>query len=424
MIAMVYTEAYQITGNQDYKRIVYEIFHYVNRDMTSTGGGFFSAEDADSEGKEGKFYVWDMAEIEKLLEPEEAKLFNIVYSIEKDGNFKEEATLHTTGENILHLKRPLPFVANEQGISIDDLEKKLSAIRKKLFDVREERIHPYKDDKILTDWNGLMIASLAKAACVFDEPEFTAMAKKAVLFIEKHLLEKDGRLLHRFRDGQAGINAHLDDYAFLVWGLLELYEATFEVAHLQRALELITTQIADFWDTQNGGFYFTAETAEKLLIRQKELYDGAIPSGNSVSALNLIRLGRMLADSELEEKSYRIEKIFAQNVERFPAGFTQFLLAVDFSASSSYEVVFVGDFMDEATGNILRQFRAQYLPNTIVVFKGLHSDRYDVSRLIGYITDYSVLDNKTTVYVCENYTCQLPTNSPEKMLELLKVKQE
>ena len=248
MLAMTYTEAYQATGKSEYAKTAQEIFAYVLRDMTAPNGGFYSAEDADSEGVEGKFYVWNLEEIDRVLDPGEADLVKRVFNAKPSGNFEEEATGRLTGSNILHQKSSLSEVASELKLSREVLEERLEEARKKLFDAREKRIHPHKDDKILTDWNGLMIAALSKGAQAFDQPKYADAARKAADFILKTMRDPAGRLLHRFRDGEAALHAHVDDYSFLIWGLLELYEAGFDVHYLQSALTLNDDFMAHFWD--------------------------------------------------------------------------------------------------------------------------------------------------------------------------------
>ncbi|MDP7556126.1 MAG: AGE family epimerase/isomerase, partial [Nitrospinota bacterium] len=254
MISMAYLEAFQITGNEDYGRTVREIYTYVLRDMTSPEGGFYSAEDADSEGEEGKFYLWTTDEVQSTLGVEEGKRFNSLLNIMPEGNFRDEASSQKIARNIPHIKKPV------EEVDLDFMEKH----RKNLFEVREKRIHPLKDDKILTDWNGLMITSFAKGSVALNSPEFYDAARKGAGFILKNLRSKDGRLLKRYRQGKAGLQAHLDDYVFVIWGLLELYEAGFEEVYLQEALNLSNILVNNFWDEANGGFFLGSKNAEKL----------------------------------------------------------------------------------------------------------------------------------------------------------------
>jgi uncharacterized protein YyaL (SSP411 family) len=422
MLAMAYIEAYQATGKKDYEQTAREIFTYVLRDMTDPGGGFYSAEDADSEGEEGKFYLWSEREIKQVLGKDDAEFFIKVFNIDEEGNFGEEATGRKTGDNILHLKKPVAEIALSLNISREELNKKIQVAREKLFKVREKRVHPHKDDKVLTDWNGLMIAALAKGSQAFNEPEYSVAAGRAVDFILKNLRDKSGELLHRYRDGESGIRANVTDYAFLVWGLTELYEATFDVNYLKTALELNRELIENFWDEDNGGFYFTSSDVEELIVRQKEINDGAIPSGNSVAMLNLIRLGRITADSDLEQKAAKIGEVFSKVIEQYPSAFTQLLVALDFGIGPSYEVVIAGDTKAHDTGVMLEALRKQFLPNKIVLFRASDKNASDISRFAEYARNHTSLNGKATAYVCLNYECQLPTTNVGKMLELLNVK--
>jgi uncharacterized protein YyaL (SSP411 family) len=423
LLAMAYTEAYQATGKGKYAQTAREIFTYVLRDMRAPTGGYYSAEDAESEGEEGKFYLWTEQEIRRVLPTEEADLIIAVFGIEKEGNFHEEATGKQTGGNILHLKREIHETASELKKPEEQLKKRLEDARGKLFAAREKRIHPHKDDKILTDWNGLMIAALAKGARVLDEPRYAEAAKQALDFLVKNMRNPDGRLLHRYRNDEAALPAYVDDYAFLIWGMLELYETTFEVGYLQTALNLNNDLLENFWDDQRGGFYFTADDAEKLLVRQKDIYDGAIPSGNSVAALNLLRLGRITANTDLEEKALKIGRAFSEAVKQSPPAYTQLMLAVDFAIGPSYEVVIAGTTGAEDTKAMLRALRTHFAPNKIVLFRPTEKESPDIIGLAEYTKYQSSIDGKATAYVCLNYQCKLPTTDTGKMLELLDGKQ-
>jgi hypothetical protein len=422
MLSMAYSEAYQATGKEEYNRTAQEIFTYVLRDMTAPGGGFYSAEDADSEGEEGKFYLWSDDQIRGVLGKDEADLIAQVFNVEKEGNFDEEATGRRTRGNILYLDSSLNEIAFLLGLPVSEIEKRVEEAREKLFKAREKRIHPHKDDKILTDWNGLMIAALARGAQAFDEPKYAEAAERAVSFILKNMRKPDGRLLHRYRDGEAGIQANLDDYAFLVWGLVELYEATFEVEYLKTALDLNGQLIKHFGDDQGGGFYFSADDGEDLIVRQKEIYDGAIPSGNSVSMLNLLRLGRITAISVFDKKAAQIGRSFSKIVKQYPSAHTQFMVALDFGLGPSYEVVIAGNPEAEDTKAMLEALRKQFLPNKVVLLRHTVKEKRDITTVAEFTKNQSSLDGKATVYVCLNYECKLPTTDIDKMLELLNVK--
>ena len=420
MIAMTFIEAWQVSGKSEYRKTVEEIFEYVIRDMTSPLGGFYSAEDADSEGVEGKFYVWSLDELLKVLNTGEAKIACKIFGVKPEGNFKEESTGHLTGDNILHLDRSLSQSASELGMSLEQLEENLQEIRKKLFVEREKRIHPYKDDKILTDWNGLMIAALARASSAFGEPVYAQAAKRAADFILQEMRDNTGRLLHRFRDGEAGLPAHVDDYAFMIWGLIDLYEATFEIDYLKEALQLNQDFIERFWDETVGGFYFTASDSEETLLRKKELYDGATPSGNSVAALNLLRLSRMTGNIDLESKANMILKAFSGIVGKFPSGYTQLLMAVDFAAGPSCEIVMVGEKGSPELLEYKHQIQKPFIPNKVIVFKPAGpAAQSAITEIAPYTKDHGAKTGETTVYVCRNYHCELPSTDVATILELL-----
>ena len=357
---------------------------YVLRDMTDSGGGFYSAEDADSEGVEGKFYVWSYEEIYNILGPSDAGLVIKVFNITKDGNFIDQAINERPGTNILHLDQSLEQTAAVLNMATQNLHDSLKASLQKLFASREKRIHPRKDDKILTDWNGLMIMALAKAAQAFHEPVYADAAERAAAFILKHMRTSEGRLLHRYRDGDASLPAHVDDYAFFISALIELYETVFDTRYLETALELNRDFIRHFWDSGNGGFYFTADDTEEILVRKKEIYDAAIPSGNSVAMLNLLRLGRMTGDPDLEEKAVQTGSAFAKTVSEYPAAYTQLMVAVDFAAGPPCEVVIAGDSQAEDTKTMLQTLRSQFQPNKVVLFRPVEEQSPEIDRISGF----------------------------------------
>jgi uncharacterized protein YyaL (SSP411 family) len=422
MLAMAYTEAYQATGKEDFGKTAREIFTYVLRDMTAPEGGFYSAEDADSEGEEGKFYLWTQEEVREVLGNEEADFVAKVFNIEKDGNFAEQTTSRKSGVNILHLRKMLGELASDLNMSRQDLQAHLEVIRQKLFAYREKRIHPMKDDKILTDWNGFMIAALAKGAQAFDEPEYAKAACRASDFILGKMRKPDGRLWHRYRDGQAGVQANLDDYAFLVWGLIELYEAIFNARYLEVALELTSDMVRHFWDQYGGGLYLTPDDGESLFIRKKEIYDGAIPSGNSVAMLNLLRLGRMTATSDLEEKAAKISSAFSESVKQLPSAHTQLMVALDFGIGPCYEVVIAGNVKAEDTKSMVKALRTRFFPNKVVLLNPDKRESSEIAKLAEFTKNQSSIGGRATAYVCLNYNCKLPTTDIDKMLQLLNVR--
>jgi uncharacterized protein YyaL (SSP411 family) len=422
MLAMAYIEAYQATGNDNYENTAREIFTYVLRGMTVPEGGFCSAEDADSEGEEGKFYLWTQEQVQQALGNQEADFVAQVFNIEKDGNFTEQATGRKSGASILHLRKPLEEIASDLNLSQQDLQEHLEVIRQKLFAYREKRVHPMKDNKILTDWNGLMIAALAKGAQAFDEPEYAEVACRTADFILAKIRKANGRLWHRYRDGQTGIEANLDDYAFLISGLIELYEATFDASHLEFALALTNDMIRHFWDEDDGGFYLVADDGESLLVREKEIYDGAIPAGNSVAMLNLLRLGRMTANSDLEGKAAKIGRAFSRSARQSPAAHTQLMVALDFGIGPCYEVVIAGNAQAQDTKAMAKALRTRFLPNKVVLLNPSEQESPGIARLPEFTKNQSSIGGKATAYVCQNYNCKLPTTDISKMLELLDVR--
>lgn len=417
LLTLAYVETYQVTKEEIFRRTAGEILEYVMRDMTSPEGGFYSAEDADSEGEEGKFYLWDEDELHEIL-GDDFLLVKKIFNTHKEGNFVDSVQGAAAGKNILHLEKSFEELSRETGIEKKELRIKIESIRKKLFDARKKRIHPYKDDKILTDWNGLMISAFAKAAQVFDEKKYTERAEKAAEFVEKNLMTKEGKLLHRFRKGEAGIPAHIDDYAFFIAALLDLYETTFDIKYLKSAIRMQKTLLEHFWDDKDGGFYFTGDEGEKLLIRQKEIYDGAVPSGNSISLLNLLRLGRFTGDSDFEKKADYLVKTFSDIVSKSASAFTQFLCGLDFALGRPKEIIITGKKYDSGTEKMLNSVKEKFIPNKILIFK--EEGREDISEIAGFTRGHQMKNGKATAYICENYNCKMPVTDLSGIDELLK----
>jgi uncharacterized protein YyaL (SSP411 family) len=409
LISMVYLDAYQITAKREYAQTAEEIYEYVLRDMTAPEGGFYSAEDADSEGEEGKFYLWKEEEIEKILGNKAASVLDR-FNVSAEGNFHDEATGIKSGTNILHLTKAL-----SEGDERDLWE----ASRKRLFDEREKRIHPLKDDKILTDWNGLMMASLARASLLLKRPEYGDAAKRAADFILSEMKSDDHRLLHRYREGEAAIKGKLNDYAFLIAGLIELYQATFDHRYLEEALELTDSMIEYFWDEEEGGFFLTPDDGEKLLTRPKESFDGAIPSGNSVAMEVLVKLSRLTGRTDLEERAVKLSRSFSKSVAEYASAHTYMMGAVDFMAGPSFEIVIVGNPDAEDTRRLHQTLLSRYIPNKVVLFKPADDANHPISDLAPYAQSMTALDGKATVYVCRNFACELPTTDADKMLSLI-----
>jgi hypothetical protein len=353
------------------------------------------------------------------LVPSEAEVFFQVFNVAEGGNFTDQVTKETPGTNILYLAKSFEQLAADFMMPVEDLRHRMDTALEKLFAARERRIHPQKDDKVLTDWNGLMISALSRAAEAFEEPRYAHAAEKAAAFVLKHLRTPEGRLLHRYRDGEASLPAYVDDYAFFISGLIDLYEAVFDIKYLETALEMNRDFILHFWDNKHGGFYFTADDTEEILTRKKELYDGAVPSGNSVAMMNLLRLGLMTGDPEPEEKARSISRAFAGTVGEYPAAYTQLLLAVDFATGPSYEVVIAGDSGADDTRSMLQSLRSQFMPNAVVLLRPIEQEPPPIDRISDFVKAYGSLEGKAIAYICRDRNCQLPTSDIAKMLELL-----
>ncbi|MCF8011012.1 MAG: thioredoxin domain-containing protein [Clostridiales bacterium] len=401
LLSIAYLECYQVTGKDVYALAAREIFTYVLRDMTSHGGAFYSAEDADSEGEEGKFYVWTPEEIIEILGQEKGDMFCQIYDITGEGNFE--------GKNIPNLIKTTPEEkAKEWNVNENELRGSIEECRIKLFKEREKREYPYKDDKILTAWNGLMIASLARGASILEEDRYANAAFGAADFIWKNMRKNDGRLLARYREGEAAFNAYLEDYAFLTWGMLELYETTLEPVHLSRAVTLTEQMIDLFYDRENGGFFLYGKDAEKLFARPKEAFDGAFPSGNSVAALNLLRIARLTGDSHLDDIAEQQIKAFAGNIKDNPRAYSYFLTAIQFALYPSREIVIAGSTQDNQVNKMISSVHRQFTPNTLLILHQEGKNKDKIEKLIPFVKEQKPVDGKATAYICQNFTCHAP----------------
>jgi hypothetical protein len=387
--------------------------------MSSPEGAFYSAEDADSEGVEGKFYVWTAKEINEVLDHDEAEFISFVFDIKDGGNFNDNYSKESIN-NILHLKHDITELTEILELSKSEIEDKIETIRIKLYNEREKRVHPHKDDKILTDWNGLMIASLSLASQVFNNVKYLEASKNAADFILQNLLI-DNKLMHRYRECDAGISGNLDDYSFIIWGLLELYTASFDIKYLNAAINLNKTLIRYFWDDKNNGFYFTASDSEKILIREKKIYDSATPSGNSVELSNLIHISRLTEDPELEKMAVKMETSFSEDVEKLPTGHTYFITGVDFEVGPSFEIVIVGKSGAIDTLNMLNTLKNYYIPNKVIILKDIDNPS-DVNKIAESFEYKKSIDGMATAYICTGDSCKKPTTDVNEMLKLLGVK--
>ncbi len=414
---LAYVAAFQVTGKPEYRRTAEEVLTYVLRDLRDERGGFHSAEDADSEGEEGRFYLWTREQVLSILGAEEGELFARVFAITEEGNFRDEATGEKSGRSIPHLPRPLSSWAAELATSEAELGQRLERSRARLLAARESRVRPLEDDKVLTDWNGLMIAALARAGAALGEPRYAEAARAAADFCLTNLRDQRGRLLKRWRAGAAALPGTLEDHAFLIWGLLELYEALFDVRHLEAALALADQMVEHFEDAEHGGFFLSADDAEELLFRHKEVYDGALPSGNSVAALDLLRLARITGRSAFEEQATRALAAFG-SAARLPAGHTLYLLALDFALGPSFEIVVAGDPAAADTRALLDAFRRPYLPHKVLLLRP-PGDEPPIGKLAPYTLDQQSRDGRATAYVCRDFACKAPTTEVAEALRYL-----
>jgi hypothetical protein len=409
-LALAYTEAFQATGLHRYAGAAKEIMEYVLQDLASPEGGFYSAQDADTEGEEGKFYVWTMEEILETLSPADADLAVHIFGLKIEGNFISD-TGKENGKNILHFAESLEELAPYKGLTLEELINRAHNIKETLFEARGKRVLPAKDDKVLTDWNGLIVATLAKTGRILDEPKFLEAAIKTAEFILNQMLSEDRLLYHRFAKGEKAVEGFLDDYAFFTFGLIELYESTFEEKYLKAASDFTESMIDRFWDEKNGGFYFTTAKPESSLPRMKQVYDGAVPSGNSVALHNLLRLSRLTMSQKYEEIGRKLVKAFSNEVKGAPEAYTWLLAGVDFAIGPSHSVLLVGALNGTDTKEMLDSLKRAYLPNMVVSLKSPDNAGFG----------YEKIEGKATAYVCRDQTCLPPTNQTREMLEQLKL---
>lgn len=398
LLAYAYAECYQATGNSLYKQVTEKIFTYVLRDMTSPDGAFYSAEDADSEGEEGRFYLWSKDEIKKVLGTDDGELFCRYYNITAGGNFE-----HRNIPNLIETD-----LSSLEFLSIKD---KLEKCIEKLFLYREKRIHPFKDDKIITSWNGLMAASLAYGGRVLGEDRYIKAAANTLSFIFSRLQNENGRLLSTFREGAAGNPGFLDDYAFVISALIEMYGASFEIEYLEKAIKLNNDMFDIFWDDNNGGLFLSGRGNEELIFKSKDAYDGAIPSGNSVAAMNNLRLSKITGNTELEERAEDIFRAFGNSVKNVPTAYSKMLSAFLYSTIPGKQIVIAGKKNNTDTIEMLRTLNQKYNPYTTVA---LNNGSERIYKTIPYAENELMVENKTTAYICENFTCGIPITDKEE----------
>jgi uncharacterized protein YyaL (SSP411 family) len=408
LLAVAYLEAYQVTGDEYYRATVEETLAYVLREMTSKDGAFYSTQDADSEGVEGKFFVWTLHEIETLLGPDDAKLFSSIYDVTPQGNWE--------GHNILHLSRSLDVEAKMLSAPIDGLKARLQRCKEKLFAARSKRIWPGRDEKILTSWNALMITAFAKAAQVLESPAYAHAASRAADFLLTRMRREDGRLYRTTFAGMAPkLNGYLEDYAYLVDALVTLYETNFEPGWIASAMALTKIMIEQFWDDAEGGFFFTGKDHESLIARNKDPHDNATPSGNSMAVAALLRLAKLTGNADLFDKANRTLELFRALMARSATAAGQMLNALDFYLGPVQEIAIVGAAANPEVIDVLRHLRRPFRPHQVIAWKPTRETPRQLEELLPLLKDRAALGEVTT-YVCENFTCRAPIVGAKALL--------
>jgi uncharacterized protein YyaL (SSP411 family) len=403
LLANAYLDAYLVTGDDNYARVLRETLNYVIRDMTKPAGGFYSTEDADSEGHEGLFYTWTPAEIKSVLGDEHAATFCRVYDVTDVGNFESR--------NILNLPKSIGQCASVLHRDPHDLAAELTESRQKLFAAREKRVRPGRDDKVIVAWNGLMIDAMARVGAGLDEPEYVIVADDVASFILSRMCREDGRLLHSWRNGHAKLDAYLDDYAALANGLVSLYEANFQERWIEEAVRLMEIVLDKFSDPTDGGFFYTASDHEQLITRTKELTDSSIPSGNALAASALLRLGRLLGRSDFLDAAERTLAVAVPIMQRAPMAAGQMLLALDRFLGPANEFVLVGDLARDATKRAIAAVHRCYLPRTVIAARETHSADPTAAQsqfLNDIFAGKESPKGQPVLYVCQNFNCQVP----------------
>ena len=405
LLARIYLYAYQATRKKRYRDVAEETLEYIIRDMMSPEGGFYSSEDADSEGEEGKFYTWSRAEALKLLDAEDGELFCEYFDVSQGGNFEH-------GQSILHTPLHLAAFAKKRGLKEPELEKRLNRAKKTLFNARLDRIRPGKDDKILTAWNGLMLTAFAEAANILDRDDYRQIAARSAGFILGSLT-RDGQLLRTYKDGKAKLNAYAEDYAYVAEGLLALYEATFEPEYFNQAIAFTEVLLANFGDESEPGFFFTGSDHEDLIARMKDYFDNAIPSANSVAAMTLLKLALLTGESRYRTPALGILRMLQEAMSTHPSGFGYLLSALDFYLSQPKEIAIIGEPGSHEVRLFMNEIHKRYIPNKVVALGGPAAS--ETVEPIGLLRGRRQVEGKATSYVCRDYVCLAPVTTPEEL---------
>ncbi len=423
-----YLEGYQITGHRQYFTTAKEIVSYILRDMQGPAGGFYSAEDADSQDPyilgrkgEGAYYLWTKNEVEKILGFQADKIFSYCYGLEKKGNVVDDPQNEFVGKNILHLVKTAKQAAEKFKTDVSSIEKSLENSRAILLAARIKRSRPYRDDKIITAWNGLMISSLAKAAAVLNDSEAADAAIKAASFIWENLYDADqGTLKRRYRQGSSGPDGQLEDYAFLVAGLIDLYQLDQHPKWLDWAVKLTQVQNRLFWDEKENGFFDSVQDSS-VLVRMKESYDGAEPAGNSVAAMNLLHLSLLTGNDYWKEKAVKTIEYFSEQLNSHPSAMAQMLCAWDQYLSKQEQIVIAGKREAADTRKLLEKVHASFSPGRIVLLADGSENQQFLAEKLPFLRDVTMIDGKATAYVCRDFTCNLPVTDPEELEKQLKL---
>lgn len=407
LLSRTYFEAYQATQKEEYRQVGEEVLQYVLHEMKSPGGGFYSTQDADSEGEEGKFYIWTRDQIKEVLGKERGVPFCAYYGVGQQGNFEGET-------NVLSIASTLEKVSQLYGIPVTDLTKMFEEAKQRLYAEREKRVKPNRDEKILTSWNGLMISGFADGFKVTGDEKYLTVAKEATYFI-LHEMKRDGRLVRVFNKGKSQVMGYSEDYAFFIQALIDLYEATFEMNWLKEAMELNQQMIYQFWDERNGGFFFSGKENESLIAHSKNPYDNVIPSANSVAVFNLIRLGFLTGEESLKQKAERTLRLFFNFLDQHPSGFAQMLSGLSFFLNTE-EIGVIGPKDDQRIKSMLREIYRTYLPNKIL---SLRDPQESIEKnWLPFLMEREVPEVPTT-FVCRGFTCLPPVQNEKELKKLL-----
>ncbi|HVA24358.1 MAG TPA: thioredoxin domain-containing protein [Chloroflexota bacterium] len=409
-LALVYVHAFQLTGNAFYRQVAEETLDYVAREMTSPQGGFYSTQDADSEGEEGKFFIWTPPEVEAVLGEADARLFMRYYDVTRAGNFEHR--------NILHVPRDMDVVADQLGVEFHDFEAAIQRGRLKLLAAREQRVHPGRDDKVLTAWNGMMLKAFAEASAALSRPDYAEVAGHNADFLLREL-RRDGKLLRTHKDGQSKLNGYLEDYANLVDGLLALYQATFDLRWFSAARELAETMIQQFWDPAESSFYDTGLDHEQLISRPRDTFDNATPSGNSVAVDVLLRLWLFTGEGRYSSIAETVLRAMQRVAASYPLGFGRLLCAYDLHFGPSPEIALAGPLDSPAMANFRQALWSKYIPNKVVA--ACAPDDAAAGEAIPLLQGRDLVDGQAAAYVCQNFACELPVTDPVRLLERLGV---